>query len=330
MEQRLFNEESMVRYLLGDLPEDEQARIEDRAFSDPQYMQDLLAVESDLIDEYVRGGLSQRERRQFEDRFFASHERRQKVEFARALAEVADGASMTETVARQAVAPRAASWWEQFIAAIREASPGIRIALAAASIVLLVGMGWLMTQTIRLRAELAQLQAQRQVDRRQQEALEEQVAGERSRSQELAVQLQREKEARDRAEELASRLEQEKGESAPQSILASLFLWPGISRSGGNRPTLVVPQAATLARLQVGLEPEDQYEKFQVELRTLQGREVWTQGNMRSRRSRAGRVLVLSVPARSLAAGEYELALKGVADQRVEEVRYYYFTVVKR
>ncbi len=76
----------LVRYLLGDLPEAEQVEIEELAFRDQQFMQTIQAVESDLIDEYVRGGLSDCERRQFEGRFLASLEQARKVEFAKALA----------------------------------------------------------------------------------------------------------------------------------------------------------------------------------------------------------------------------------------------------
>jgi len=60
------NEVLIVRYLLGDLSEQEQVDIEDRAFSDAPYLQNILAVEADLIDEYVRGGFHENERRQFE------------------------------------------------------------------------------------------------------------------------------------------------------------------------------------------------------------------------------------------------------------------------
>jgi len=63
------DEKSMVRYLLGDLPAEEEARIEDRAFADRDYMGALDAAEADLIDAYVRGELSQAERRKFENRY---------------------------------------------------------------------------------------------------------------------------------------------------------------------------------------------------------------------------------------------------------------------
>jgi anti-sigma factor RsiW len=80
------SETLLVRYLLGDLPEEEQVEIEERAFRHHQYLETIQAVESDLIDEYVRGGLSDRKRRQFEARFFVSAERRRKVGFAKTLA----------------------------------------------------------------------------------------------------------------------------------------------------------------------------------------------------------------------------------------------------
>src|SRR5690348_8466855 len=80
----------LIRYLLGNLNEKEEEQVEDRAFGDPDYRKTLEAVETDLIDTYVRGGLSPAERRAFEHRFLTSPTRWTKVEFARALARVAD------------------------------------------------------------------------------------------------------------------------------------------------------------------------------------------------------------------------------------------------
>ena len=49
------NEKLISRYLLGELPEEQQVEIEDRAFSDKDYLATITTVENDLIDEYVRG-----------------------------------------------------------------------------------------------------------------------------------------------------------------------------------------------------------------------------------------------------------------------------------
>ena len=91
------SEALLIRYLLGDLPEEQQVEIEERAFGDQGYLHTMQAVESDLIDQYVRGGLPERERLQFEARFFVSAERRRKVGFAKALAIVAAEDEQTKT-----------------------------------------------------------------------------------------------------------------------------------------------------------------------------------------------------------------------------------------
>src|SRR4051812_31889342 len=85
MRSRRADEGVLVKYLLGYLAEEEQIQVEDRAFADADYMGALEAAEADLIDSYVRGELSQPDRRSFELRFLTSARRRSKVEFARAL-----------------------------------------------------------------------------------------------------------------------------------------------------------------------------------------------------------------------------------------------------
>ena len=313
----------IVRYLLGDLPEEEQARLEDRAFSDPDLLQSIEDTENDLIDEYVCGALSGLERRQFERRFLASAERQKKIEFARALARVIPA---TEA----ATQPDSAHWWESLTAFLRGLNAALQFSMAAAALILLLGVSWLITETSRLREQVAQLQAERKTRQIQEDALRQQATGERARSEDLAAQLQHEQKAR---EELARQIErnQARGSSTTGlSFIPSLFLPPGIARGGAERPKLVVPESARLARLQIGLEREDEYQSFRVELRTAQGREVWTQDNLRPRQSRAGRVINLTIPGAVLSAGEYELTLKGVIDkQHIEDVRYYYFDALK-
>src|SRR5262245_5276655 len=134
MEMKALNEQLIVRYLLGGLPEEEQARLEDQAFSDRECLQNIQNAENDLIDEYVRGVLSATERRQFEDRFLASAERRRKVEFARALAQVADATSTEE--AAQLVKAGPVHWWNSLLAFLNGLNPTFQFSLAAAALIL--------------------------------------------------------------------------------------------------------------------------------------------------------------------------------------------------
>ena len=88
MAANLNSEKLIAQYLLGELPEEQQVEIEDRAFQDKDYLASITAVENDLIDEYVREEMPETVRRKFEDRFLASAERRKRVEFAKALTQI--------------------------------------------------------------------------------------------------------------------------------------------------------------------------------------------------------------------------------------------------
>jgi hypothetical protein len=118
------------------------------------------------------------------------------------------------------------------------------------------------------------------------------------------------------------------GSSLP--AVASLVLIPGVSRSAGNAARLVVAESAQLARIEIPLEPRDQYARFRIELRTRSGEEILTRNNLRAVRSSTGRAIVLDVPASALTTADYELTLQGVADGRPVDVGYSYFTVQKQ
>jgi len=81
-------ERLLVSYLLGELSEEEQVRVEDHAFTDPSYLAEIEAAEADLIDTYVRGELPPDSLPGFERRFLRSPSRRSKLELAQALARV--------------------------------------------------------------------------------------------------------------------------------------------------------------------------------------------------------------------------------------------------
>src|SRR5262245_52285187 len=144
------SEKLIAQYLLGDLTEEQQIEIEDRAFQDKEYLASITAVENDLIDEYVRHELPEAERRKFESRFLASAERRKRVAFAKALAGVAVEAPVVEKASRPVVATASISWRDSLAAFISGLNPAARFAVGFAMFVLLVGGAWLVTETLRL------------------------------------------------------------------------------------------------------------------------------------------------------------------------------------
>ena len=321
----LNNEKLIARYLLGDLPEDEQVAIEDRAFADNDYLALVTAVENDLIDEYVRQELTTTERQQFETRFLASAERRKRVEFAKALALVP---AVPETTFISE--PAKSSWRDSLYAFISSLNPAARFAVAAVMLLVLVGGAWLLTETLRLRRQLTQLQAQ---DQARQNELQQQVDAEHRRSEELNARLAQEKQQREQSDESLRQLS-ETGDATnppPRPIVAALTLLPGLSRGGGDKASLVMPEDARLVRLQIGIDPAEPYKTFAVDLRTAAGRQVWTRENLAAHDRRGARAVGLTLPATILKPGEYELKLSGINDSgRAEDVGFYYFDVKKR
>ena len=316
----------MARYLLGELSDEQAIAIEDRAFADKKYLASITSVENDLIDEYVRNELSADERKRFEKQFLASVERRKRVEFARALA----GVMAEDAAPKKVVAPKPAwSWRDSLYAFISGLNPTAKIAFAAATLLLVIGAAALFTETLRLRRQLTQLQAENQSQQNLQQALEI----ERRRNEELNAQLNQEKRQREQTDESLRELSEteEAVVPAPRPVVASLTLLPGLSRGGDNKPNLVIPDDARLVRLQIGIDPEEPYKNFAVELRTVAGRQVWTRENLSARNRRGARAVGLTIPATALKAGEYELRLRGATEGGgAEDVGFYYFNVKKR
>src|SRR5262245_64417535 len=75
----------LTRYLLGGLSEQEQTTLEEEYVADPRLFDEIARVESDLMDDYVRGTLSPDLRERFKRVYLSDSRRRERVTFAEAL-----------------------------------------------------------------------------------------------------------------------------------------------------------------------------------------------------------------------------------------------------
>lgn len=83
---RNLSEEQLIRkFFLGDLPESEEDRIQERAFTDPDFYEALLMVEGELVDGYALGLISAKERKKLERGFLMNPHQYQKVRIVRTL-----------------------------------------------------------------------------------------------------------------------------------------------------------------------------------------------------------------------------------------------------
>src|SRR5262245_43982739 len=87
------DEKLIRRYLLEELTEDERRRLETRIFDDEElaarFPEHLSLLEDELIEDYVKGALTPREKKHFEDHFLRSRQRREKLSFVESLSKYA-------------------------------------------------------------------------------------------------------------------------------------------------------------------------------------------------------------------------------------------------
>ncbi|MEK6286537.1 MAG: hypothetical protein AABO57_12415 [Acidobacteriota bacterium] len=298
MKQADDNDELLVQYLLGELGEEGQEAVEKRYISDPEFYEQLLVVEDDLIDAYTRGELRQSRRKNFENHFLCSPDRRARVGFADAWTAYLGRQSEAGAVAQRPSRPRS------LLESLRIGHWPATLRVAAAILVLLVGAS-LIAETIRLRNRVNQAESQRATLEEEQRALEQQMEAERRHSQELSSQLERERNARD---------QQTTNQTNPDqtaSGIISLVLTPGLVRGTAAAKRLVIPLDARLVTLQINVRGND-YKSYRAVIRTVEGREVWSKSDLKAQPKGNGRVVVLRLPPSALATEDYILTLSGV------------------
>lgn len=96
-------------FLLGKLADEDRERIEDLFLTDSSIRERVLAVEQDLIDDYLEDSLSQEENERFLSRYAQTAEQRRKLRISGAIKDWA----MTEARAPHSATP-AVSIWSRF------------------------------------------------------------------------------------------------------------------------------------------------------------------------------------------------------------------------
>src|SRR6059058_3499977 len=131
------------QYLLGELSEQDGAKVEEEYFEDDEAFEKLSAVEDELIDAYTLGQLSSAERQRFEQRLLLSPAQRERVNFSRTLLRTASGPQQIESN----IPPlkRTASWWTSPFNFLQTLNPVVSLS-AAAILILAILAGWWLIQ----------------------------------------------------------------------------------------------------------------------------------------------------------------------------------------
>ena len=312
-----IDEKTMVAYLLGDLSEEEQAQAAAQLFTEPRYQQ-LQIVEEELIEDYARGELSKDERDRFENFILAAPHRRERVEFARSLLD-ALAEKEAEAEEREPAQPASISRRQSPLFFLRSNISLAQAALAAVSLIVLIGGAVLIYENRRLRGEAESLRvhlgAERDSWRQHEQQLRRQLADQIARNEQLAADLEREP--------------QPPTPPSPSSIFA--FTLNALLVKGAEGSRIAIPPSARLLRIRLELDRAESYRGYRVGLRRAESRGLRHIASRHARPNASGRVVMASLPAGLFTTGDYILTLKGVtASGAFEDVADYQFSIVKK
>lgn len=277
------DDERAVRYLLDELPEADREAFEDEYFGDEELYGELLAAEDDLIDRYCEGALAEEQAARFEQRYLATSEGRERVEFARGLKRLAAAPSEAAPAPVASVPAHAALRW----------LPLAAVLLAALAAVVFV--------------RLREGDARRALDERA--ALQERLAQQQQRAREQDRRLGDLGRQLARVHEQARAIEDLLGADAVKGLRAAeLVLKGGLRRDGAAIPRLTLTPEVRIVRLQLQLEGAPR-SAYHASLQTAEGRDLWTRDGLPPAVADGQSVASFTVPAAVLSPGHYVVTL---------------------
>lgn len=151
-----WDDQSLFAYLLGELPGELSAQLENQYFRDDELFSKVCSVEHELLDRYLRGELTGERRERFETQYVSAPARRQTLDAEREWFEAAKMARSQVPRGISALLPR---WLRRFFMSEGPTLRFVAVGLPAAAVLLSC---WLVYRTAslgkeaqRLRTELA-------------------------------------------------------------------------------------------------------------------------------------------------------------------------------
>jgi len=321
MQNHTIDEPAMVRYLFGELSEEEQLAFEEQYFSDTALYERLQNVEDELIYRYVENELSSRERGLFEKRILTRPRQREKVKLAQALKiyltrEQAHGKATTGSVYAKIIA-----WLQSF-----GSNPAFAYSLATAVVAMIFTGSWLFFETKNLQTRLSQFETEQLAFRQREQELKQQAETQREQTEALTEQLSSEQ---NRRAEIENKLSQ----SSPQYNVPTFSLIQGASRSSqeiNQQNRLQISPETQLVRLQLYIGKPETYGSYRVVLENAVGDTILTQYQITAQRTEKGKAVILLLPAHLFSYDDYVMTLLGVLPSReIDEVGDYFFSVIR-
>ncbi len=310
-----FNEQNAIQYFLGELSETDQSEFEERFFTDEFFSEWLDEVETDLIDDYLHGELSATEKMKFEEKYLVSERRRARVLAATAILE-----NEKSVVKVPIVETTQTSFWEK----LRSFFGVPQFAVAIPLILILAVIGSIIFFFRQPTTEIVQ-KGNENINSPISPTPVLKNSPEISPTPTISpkVEISPNKTETPKPTPTATPKENPQIEQ-PQPVIAAITLFPSL-RSGEEGKKVILKKETKSLNVRLTKDIETEFEKYQVEVRDGSGNIVST-FNLAKQKS-----FNISIPTKSLANGNYKIALKGVNNSgESRNLSFYYFSVEKK
>jgi hypothetical protein len=297
-----LDDQDLIRYLLGTLPEQEAERLDELSIRDDAFVERLNSVENDLVDAYVKDELSAEDLAQFKKSYLCSPERLQKAEFAKALASF-DSKRMP--VSAQKEVPAKAPGSQPIDESLKGLSPwrwfafprlALQWGLAGGTLAMLLVASYLFLENARLNKQTIKVQAAQAALYQHEQELQRQVNDQHAANAEMVKELEGLRESQPNFDQLKT--------------LSALLLPP--TRGADGIPTLTVAPGTGLVVLLLSLESAE-LRKYRADLKDpATNKFVWRSTDLQPALGGKMNFVSISFPARLLRSQNYVVELSGI------------------
>lgn len=332
-------DEKIRKYLMHDpaLTPEETARLEELLGEDDKYLERMSQVESELIEDHLRGALSAEEERRFNSHFLAVPERREKFRYIKALA------SAVPTKAReQARQPGPATYSPQrlFWQSLRAVTSRPKMLAAAAAVIILL---LFVSVALWLRPEFGRhspLVAEENPSQSTPQSTNRPPSDEGGDSRNAL--------GTNNAASLTPtpaptpprngvRLptpnrnpRHPSSETAPPASSRTVFaLVSGALRGGANVSEKRIEQGSKIVELRLRLDLDKDYDRYRVLVQDAEGREVAGRSRLKATGIKVMPTVVAALPAELFRPGDYTVILGGGKGGQYQEVGRYSFRILR-
>lgn len=303
----------IIQYLLGTLPEDEAERFDELSFTDDEFGERLKAAENDLIDRYIQNELDEETRKRFEFYYLASPFRREKVKFAESLQIYAEQ-NIKETKEEKV----------GFFSFISNLFSNYKIEFGfavTALLLLILGGLWIFTNRP-TQPELGQQKTpapietpSKNVNYNSQNQIPSAV---NSDVDSTPIPIPTENKSITPTPKPTVTINPTATPIQVKPIIASLVLTPPL-RGENKVQSLLITANTTKVLIQLQLETDD-YKTYSISLLDPSNKSILQSGKIKAKSVGGKRYLSLNFPAKLLADGFYSLNISGISDDGTAEI----------